>query len=114
MYINKTILANDPMLRSVLHVGHLWPTAIICACGFERPAQALECAKKSIESENDPETRDTEALIKKPTTLLLCSAPGDNIMRHASYSDLPFSLDHLQAMCGAVREALRGCVHVTT
>lgn len=45
-------------------------------------ARAAECGKKSAESKNDPETRDSEALIKRGDGL--CSAPGDNIMRHAS------------------------------
>lgn len=41
-----------------------------------------ECGEKSAESGNDPETRDSEALIKKGDGL--CSAPGDDVMRHAS------------------------------
>ena len=87
--------------------------------------RAPECGEKSAESENDPETRDSEALIKRGDGL--CSAPGDNVMRHAScpvrislsllnrnkrtqeHARLPdthiftFSMSH---KCGIIRQAL--------
>lgn len=47
-----------------------------------RSLRAAECGEQSAESETDPETRDSEALIKRVTGSALHRET--NVMRHAS------------------------------